>query len=78
MEYSSLTIKGQVLIPKRIRNKFGFKPGSKVIFQETEQGVVIKPMDESFFDAMMGILEKGDLQKEKADLRNEERAKEEI
>ncbi len=78
MEYSSLTIKGQVLIPKRIRNKFGFKPGSKVVFQETEQGVVIKPMDESFFDAMIGILEKGDLQKEKADIRKEELAKEEI
>ncbi len=78
MEYSSLTIKGQVLIPKRIRNKFGFKPGSKVVFQETEQGVVIKPMDESFFDAMMGILEKGDLQKEKSAIRKEELAKEEI
>ena len=77
MEYASLTIKGQVLIPKRIRNKFGFKPGSKVIFQETEKGVVIKPMDESFFDAMMGILEKGDLQKEKAAIRNEELTKEE-
>lgn len=76
MEYASLTIKGQVVIPKRLRNKFGFTPGSKVVFQETEQGVVIKPMDESYFDAMMGILEKGDLQEEKAILREEELAKE--
>jgi AbrB family looped-hinge helix DNA binding protein len=77
MEYSSLTIKGQVVIPKRIRNKFGFKTGSKVVFQETDKGVVIKPMDESFFDDMMGILKKGDLQKEKDALRKEELTKEE-
>jgi AbrB family looped-hinge helix DNA binding protein len=76
MEYASLTVKGQVVIPKRIRNKFGFKPGSRVVFQETEKGLVIKPIDESYFDAMMGILEKGDLQKEKATLRKEELAKE--
>ena len=44
METSVLTVKGQLLIPKRIRNKYGIKSGVKVIFEETENGVIIRPM----------------------------------
>ncbi|MBC7651401.1 MAG: AbrB/MazE/SpoVT family DNA-binding domain-containing protein, partial [Deinococcales bacterium] len=34
METSVLTSKGQLLIPKRIRNKYGIQSGVKVIFEE--------------------------------------------
>jgi AbrB family looped-hinge helix DNA binding protein len=55
METSVLTVKGQLLIPKRIRNKYGIKSGVKVAFIETPEGVVIKPMDENFFNQFVGM-----------------------
>lgn len=56
METSILTSKGQLLIPKRLRNKYGIKSGVKVAFIETSEGVVLKPMDETFFNRFVGIL----------------------
>lgn len=56
METSVLTSKGQLLIPKRLRNKYGIKCGVKVAFIETPSGVVLKPMDENFFNQFVGML----------------------
>ena len=56
METSVLTSKGQLLIPKRLRNKYGIKSGVKVAFIETTEGVVLKPMDENFFNQFVGML----------------------
>ncbi len=42
---TTVTIKGQVTIPKRIRDAKGFKPGSKVVFDINEAGeTVIRPV----------------------------------
>lgn len=35
--------KGQVVIPKDIRNYLGLKPGSQVVFDVKEKEIVIKP-----------------------------------
>jgi len=72
METSVLTVKGQLLIPKRIRNKYGIKSGVKVIFEETENGVVIRPLNENYFKSFMGVLKstgnlKEEIQKMKAE-----------
>jgi len=56
METSVLTSKGQLLIPKRVRAKYGIKSGVKVAFIETPAGVILKPMDENFFNQFVGIL----------------------
>ncbi len=78
MEISVLTTKGQLLIPKRIRNKYGIKSGVKVLFEETENGVVIKPMNENYFKSFAGILKStGDLKAEIAKLKEEEKKLEE-
>ncbi len=55
METSILTTKGQLLIPKRIRNKYGIKSGVKVAFLESPAGVVIKPMDAAYFESFAGL-----------------------
>ena len=55
METSVLTSKGQLLIPKRIRNKYGIRTGVRVAFLETPQGVVIKPMDTAYFESFAGL-----------------------
>lgn len=38
----SVTTKGQVTIPKPIREAMGINPGDEVVFEETEEGYVIQ------------------------------------
>ncbi|OGA22226.1 MAG: hypothetical protein A3H34_06625 [Betaproteobacteria bacterium RIFCSPLOWO2_02_FULL_67_19] len=40
MSSSTLTIKGQVTIPKRLRDYLGLAPGDRVRFEYTEDGAV--------------------------------------
>ena len=35
--------KGQVTIPKRIREKLNVRAGDLVVFEETEAGIMVKP-----------------------------------
>ena len=78
METSVLTVKGQLLIPKRIRNKYGIKSGVKVIFEETENGVIIRPMNENYFKSFMGVLKStGNLKAEVQKMKMEEKKMEE-
>ena len=37
-----LTVKGQVTIPKAIRKRFGFHPGSEIRFVEEDRRVVLR------------------------------------
>ena len=78
METSVLTSKGQLLIPKRLRNKYGIQAGMKVAFLETKEGLVLKAMDEAYFDQFAGLLK--DLAPsadERKTWKQEEKAKEE-
>jgi AbrB family looped-hinge helix DNA binding protein len=78
METSILTTKGQLLIPKRIRNKYGIKSGVKVIFEETEKGVIIRPMNEDYFNSFRGIIKStGNLKEEMKEMKDEEKRLEE-
>ena len=54
METSTLTTKGQLLIPKRLREKYGIKPGIKIIFEEGKNGLTVKPMDKNYFQQFLG------------------------
>ena len=56
METSILTSKGQLLIPKRLRTKYGIKSGVKVAFIESQNGLMLKAMDEAYFDQFAGLL----------------------
>jgi antitoxin PrlF len=38
----SVTTKGQVTIPKSIREAMGIKPGDEVVFEETGEGYVLQ------------------------------------
>lgn len=78
METSVLTSKGQLLIPRRLRKKYGIEAGIKVIFEETEGGVVIRPVNEQYFKAFRGILSStGKLKEEIKALKAEEKKLEE-
>lgn len=54
METSVLTSKGQLLIPKRLREKYGIKPGIRVTFDESKKGLIVKPMDKNYFQQFLG------------------------
>jgi AbrB family looped-hinge helix DNA binding protein len=74
METSVLTTKGQLLIPKRIRDKYGIKSGVKVIFEETDKGVIIYPINQQYFNSFIGILKSdGELKEEMKQHKQEEK-----
>ena len=77
METSVLTTKGQLLIPKRLWDKYGFKPGVKVVCEEMAEGVLIKPMNEQYFKSFAGILKRGNLAIDMKKMKEEEKALEE-
>lgn len=56
METSMLTSKGQLLIPKRLRTKYGIGPGVKVAFIEAKDGLMLKAMDGAYFDGFARLL----------------------
>jgi AbrB family looped-hinge helix DNA binding protein len=74
METSIVTTKGQVVIPAKIRKKFGIKNGTKVAFIEEGGKVLIQPLDKNYFENLAGILnEKGKMLKSLMDDKKKER-----
>ena len=45
---STITLKGQVTIPKKIRDEFGLKPHDKVVFVRRGDALVLKPVKDIF------------------------------
>jgi len=41
--YSRVTRKGQATIPSAFRKKLGIEEGDRVVFEEAEQGLILKP-----------------------------------
>jgi AbrB family looped-hinge helix DNA binding protein len=37
-----ITEKGQVTIPKQLREKYGLQPGDEVVWMDTDDGIVVK------------------------------------
>ena len=58
MESSVITTKGQIVIPKAIREKYKLKPGTKVFFEDTGAGVTLKHIDAAFIKSLRGMIPK--------------------
>lgn len=60
---SRMTSKGQVTIPKRMRDELGLKPGSEIEFVPNGSGEIVvrtkREPDSSRFDALIGTLDLG-------------------
>lgn len=60
METSVVTSKGQIVIPVKIRRKYGMKSGTKVAIIEQEGKLILQPLDKNYFNKLAGIMdEKG-------------------
>lgn len=55
MHHSIVTVKGQVVIPSRLRRKFGIKKGTRVCLYERDGEIVIRPLTDEYLRSLAGI-----------------------
>lgn len=51
-----VTSKGQIVVPARIRRKFGIKPGTHIRFIERGQEILFQPVTREFIRSLQGSL----------------------
>ena len=55
-ESSTVTSKGQLVVPARIRRRFGIKPGTSVRFIERNGEILFQPITREFIRSLKGSL----------------------
>ena len=58
-EISTVTTKGQLVIPSKLRRKYAITKGTQVAFLEQENRLVLQPLTPEFIRSLRGSL-KGD------------------
>jgi AbrB family looped-hinge helix DNA binding protein len=59
VDTSIVTVKGQIVIPSRMRKRLGLKKGTKVSLVDRGDEIVVRPLTKDYFDKMAGILKTG-------------------
>ncbi len=80
MEESTMTSKGQIVVPARLRRRYGLKPGTRVYFIERDREIVFQPVTKEYLKSVHGMLTSEtsatkELLKERAKDREREEAK---
>jgi AbrB family looped-hinge helix DNA binding protein len=57
-EVSTVTTKGQIVIPSKLRRKYSIKEGTQVAFLEQENRLVLQPLTPEFIRSLRGCLGK--------------------
>jgi AbrB family looped-hinge helix DNA binding protein len=52
---SKVTSKGQIVIPKKIREKYGIRPSTSIHWVEKEEGILMIPDPEDPIEAARGM-----------------------
>jgi AbrB family looped-hinge helix DNA binding protein len=55
-ETSVVTTKGQLVIPARLRRRFGIKKGTTISFLEQDGRIVVQPVTRQFIRGLRGSL----------------------
>jgi AbrB family looped-hinge helix DNA binding protein len=74
---TAVTIKGQVVIPAKIRHRLGIKKGTKFYVQERKGEIILHPLNKEYFQKMSGILKGSGLVKALEKTRAEDLKREE-
>jgi AbrB family looped-hinge helix DNA binding protein len=56
LETSIVTSKGQLVIPARLRRRFGIKRGTLIAFTEDERRIIVQPVTRDFIHGLRGSL----------------------
>jgi len=75
-ESAYMTSKGQVVIPARLRRKYGLKEGTKLNFAEEEGRFIIQPVTKEYISSFRGIFKLKSGEKSVVQEHLEDRAKE--
>jgi AbrB family looped-hinge helix DNA binding protein len=57
VETSVVTTKGQLVIPARLRRRFGIKKGTLVTFVEGDGRIIVQPVTRAFIRGLRGSLQ---------------------
>jgi AbrB family looped-hinge helix DNA binding protein len=58
-EVSTVTTKGQLVIPSKLRRKYSIKKGTRVAFVEEENRLILQPLTPEFIRSLRGSLSGG-------------------
>lgn len=50
------SIKGQVVIPRRLRKEFEIEDGTRAYVESTSEGILIKPVNQKFIRGLRGSI----------------------
>ncbi|HEX2696942.1 MAG TPA: AbrB/MazE/SpoVT family DNA-binding domain-containing protein [Anaerolineales bacterium] len=50
------TVKGQIVIPAKLRKKYGIKNGTKIIVLDNGDSITLKPVTEQYLKNLQGSL----------------------
>jgi AbrB family looped-hinge helix DNA binding protein len=56
METATVTSKGQVVIPAKIRRSLGIKAGTRLVFDQKQGTFEVRPITEAYIDSLRGLL----------------------
>ena len=57
-EVSTVTTKGQLVIPSKLRRKYSIREGTQVAFLEEENRIILQPLTPEFVSSLRGCLGK--------------------
>jgi AbrB family looped-hinge helix DNA binding protein len=55
MNTAYVTTKGQLVVPSRLRRRFGIKPGTRINFVEEGDRIIFQPVTREYIDSFCGI-----------------------
>ena len=64
MESAYVTSKGQLVVPARLRRKYGIKPGTRVCFIERDGEIVFRPITPAYIRSVCGMFKTDESQTE--------------
>jgi len=80
MDTAYVTSKGQLVVPAKLRRRYGIKPGTKVCFIERGNEILFQPVTKEYIRSVRGMLKSEtsvtqELLKERAKDKEREEAK---